>query len=176
MSKNNGMDSQDLDMPSHKYNAKKKISFFFSPPYFSEIQKSKADSGPCWDRKPFVASTTTPCVCNTSNHGITEIINHRNKETDFFWSQKSQVQLCLPWSILSPGIIRSFPVTDRMHSSAQWFSSLQYFDLIFYSQVILFNLLQTFFHTQFRAAIHCQAKYWNVPKGIDEGKLSYLWI
>lgn len=29
MSKNNGMDSQDLDKPSHKYNAKKIISFFF---------------------------------------------------------------------------------------------------------------------------------------------------
>lgn len=28
MSKNNGMDSQDLGMPSHKYNAKK--IFFFS--------------------------------------------------------------------------------------------------------------------------------------------------
>lgn len=27
MSKNNGMDSQDLDMPSHKYNAKKIFLF-----------------------------------------------------------------------------------------------------------------------------------------------------
>lgn len=29
MSKNNGMDSQDLDVPSHKYNASRIIFFFF---------------------------------------------------------------------------------------------------------------------------------------------------
>lgn len=36
MSKNNGMDSQDLDVPNHKYNARR-IIFFFSTPNLSTL-------------------------------------------------------------------------------------------------------------------------------------------
>lgn len=85
MSKNNGMDSQDLDMPTHKYNAKKIISFFI---FFSLILSTLIfwDSFSSWALLIFaVASTKTPCVHNTSSHVITEIINHRNKETDYFF-------------------------------------------------------------------------------------------
>lgn len=132
-----------------------KNNFFFI--FFSLILSTLIfwDSFSSWALLIFaVASTKTPCVRNTSSHVITEIINHRNKKTDyFFWSQKPQVQLCLLWSILSPGIIKGFPVIDRLHPSIQWFLSPQCFDLIFYSQVILFNLLQTFFHTRFRVVI-----------------------
>lgn len=111
-------------------------------------------------------------VVFTTCHMTAELINHRNKEV-FLNSQKPQAQPCLLWSVFSLGIIKGFPVKQRLYPSTQRFSSWQCFDLIFYSQVILFNLLQTFLRTRLRAVIHRQAKHWNVPKGTDEGKLSY---
>lgn len=136
MSKNNGMDSQDLDVPNHKYNARRIIFFFSTPNLSTLIRRNKSQARLCWNRQPVGSSAKTPCVCNSLCRVTTEIINHRNKENIFLKSQKSQLQLCLLWSIFSPGIFKGFLVTYRLYPSTQWFSSRQCFDLIFYSQVI----------------------------------------
>lgn len=170
MSKNNGMDSQDRDVPSHK-SCQKNIFIFFKSHslhllfFRFSFNLGFAEIGN-WLGQLLSLFVFTTC------HMTAELINHRNKEV-FLNSQKPQAQLRLLWSAFSLGIIKGFPVKQRLYPSTQWLSSWQCFDLIFYSQVILFHLLQTFLHTRLRAVIHRQAKHWNVPKGTDEGKLGY---